>query len=74
MTAGGLVAAEIRRLRLARGWTQVQLGAALGWSQQAVAKLERDDANPGVDTLAKVARALGAHLVIDLRTVEEPPR
>jgi len=74
VTAGGLVAAEIRRLRLARGWTQVQLGAALGWSQQAVAKLERDDANPGVDTLAKVARALGAHLVIDLRTVEEPPR
>jgi transcriptional regulator with XRE-family HTH domain len=41
------------------GLTQAELAARLGVSQSAVAKLEREDANPTVRTLERALRATG---------------
>jgi transcriptional regulator with XRE-family HTH domain len=41
------------------GLTQAELAARLGISQSAVAKLEREDANPTVRTLERALRATG---------------
>jgi len=46
--------------------TQTELARKLGVSQQQAAKLEQPDANPTVDTLAKVAEALGSELELAL--------
>jgi transcriptional regulator with XRE-family HTH domain len=51
--------AEARR---GAGFTQAQLAACLGISQSAVAKMEREDANPTVATLERALRALGRRL------------
>ena len=45
-----------------------QLREARGLTQQQIAKLEHPDANPSIDTLEVVARALGA------RAPASPPR
>jgi transcriptional regulator with XRE-family HTH domain len=52
----------IRDARHAAGLTQVQLAAALGISQSAIAKLERAGCNPTVETLDRVLRATGHRL------------
>lgn len=57
-------------LRWARedaGLSQAALARQLGVSQQAVAKVEHPDANPTVDTLLRVAAALGMSLTLDRR-------
>lgn len=58
----------LRQARHAAGLTQAQLARRVGVSQQAIAKVESPDANPSIDTLQKVARALGAQLVVSLGT------
>jgi putative transcriptional regulator len=56
----GLAAAlQIRWARGDAGLTQGALGKLAGVSQQQIAKLEDPDENPSLETLAKVARALG---------------
>lgn len=57
-------AAEILRLRTAECLTQADLAAMAGVTQQAIAKLEREDSNPTVATLVKVAAALGFRVVV----------
>ncbi len=52
--------------RTKAGLSQAQLAARAGISQQQVARLEHPDANPTIETLAKVARALGTDLVVGL--------
>ena len=59
----GLAAAlAIRWARRDAGLTQGQLGERARVSQQQIAKLENPDENPGLETLEKVARALGLEL------------
>jgi predicted RNase H-like HicB family nuclease/DNA-binding XRE family transcriptional regulator len=60
------VAVALRWARLDAGFTQAQLAARAGVSQQQVAKLERPGANPSVATLRKIADALGARLELSL--------
>jgi DNA-binding XRE family transcriptional regulator/predicted RNase H-like HicB family nuclease len=68
----GLAAAlHIRWARADAGLSQKALGARAGVSQQQIAKLEDPDENPSLETLAKVARALG--LEVDV-TFERPER
>jgi predicted transcriptional regulator len=56
----GLAAAlEIRWARRDAGLSQGALGKLAKVSQQQIAKLEDPDENPSLETLAKVARALG---------------
>ena len=55
MKPGPLLADARRRA----GLTQAELAVRLGVSQSAVAKLEREDANPTVRTLERALRATG---------------
>lgn len=60
------VAVQLRWARLDAGLSQAQLARRAGVSQQQVAKLERPGQNPSIDTIAKLARALGSHPVLTL--------
>ena len=50
---------NVRRLRKARGLTQVQFAAATGLSLSYVRRIESGRANPRATTLSLVARSLG---------------
>jgi transcriptional regulator with XRE-family HTH domain len=54
---------RIRLLRARHGWRQSEVADRLGISQQAYAKLERPGANPELNTLVRVERALEAPLL-----------
>jgi len=56
----------IKRARTAAGLTQAQLAKRVGVTQPAIAALEHPDSNPTLQTLEKVARALGANLQVSL--------
>jgi DNA-binding XRE family transcriptional regulator/predicted RNase H-like HicB family nuclease len=59
--------AAVLTLRWARqdaGLTQAQLAKRAGVSQQQIAKLESPEGNPTLETLDRVAAALGRHLEI----------
>ncbi len=62
------LAYRILELRERLGLTQKQMASRMGTSQQAVARLESGRYEGfTIKTLEKVANALGAELVIDLR-------
>lgn len=46
----------LRDLRTSRGWTQEQLGQALGVSRQAVNALETEKHDPSLDLAYRIAR------------------
>jgi putative transcriptional regulator len=54
----------LKRLRTDRGWTQEQLGQALGVSRQAVNALETEKHDPSLDIAYRIA-------VLFARPVEE---
>jgi HTH-type transcriptional regulator / antitoxin HipB len=58
-----LIPVMIRLLRAKHGWRQSDVADRLGISQQAYAKLERPGANPELQTLVRVERALGGPLL-----------
>lgn len=58
-----LLPVRIRLLRARHGLRQSDVADRLGISQQAYAKLERPGANPELDTLVRVERALQAPLL-----------
>jgi DNA-binding XRE family transcriptional regulator len=61
----GLAAAlEIRWARHDAGMSQSALGKLAGVSQQQIAKLEDPDENPSLETLSRVAHALGLEVNI----------
>ncbi|MEV4421820.1 XRE family transcriptional regulator, partial [Patulibacter sp. NPDC049589] len=67
---GQTVGANLRRLRLARGLSLVELGRLSGLAKGTLTQLEAGRANPTIDTLQSLAGALAAGLT-DL--VAEPP-
>jgi len=66
------VATLLREARHAAGLTQAALAERLDVSQAAIAKLERQGANPTVDTLDNVLRATGHRL--ELSAAPAPQR
>lgn len=54
-----VLASNVYRLRKDRGLTQEQLAEAVGVRQPRIAEVERGDANPRLDTLSRLAFALG---------------
>jgi transcriptional regulator with XRE-family HTH domain len=54
----------LREARYAAGLTQAALAERLDVSQAAIAKLERQGANPTVDTLDNALRATGHRLTL----------
>lgn len=50
---------ELIQNREARGWTQKQLGDAAGMKQSAIARFEGGTTAPSIETILKIAIALG---------------
>lgn len=59
----------IRRLRETRHLTQAELAHRAGLSRMHVIRIERDEISPTLDTLEKVAQALGVTVQSLLRRV-----
>jgi putative transcriptional regulator len=53
------VRSRLRVLRAERGWTQEQLGAAVGVSRQAINALEAERHDPSLDLAYRLAAAFG---------------
>lgn len=73
ITVGALLSARVqmRHRREEFGISQQQLAKVVGVSQQAIAKIESPDANVRLETLERVASALG--LEVDLNLVPRLP-
>jgi transcriptional regulator with XRE-family HTH domain len=65
-------AAALRRIRVERGLTQLQLARAAQVSNAYIGRLENREAAPGVDLVERLAAALGC-TVHDLLPLAEPP-
>lgn len=50
-----MVGDNIRKLRLEREWTQEELADRLGVSRSAMGNYEREQREPGIDLLIKLA-------------------
>jgi transcriptional regulator with XRE-family HTH domain len=61
------LALQVSAERARRGLTQVELAALCGTTQSAVARLERGDRPPRLDTLLRIANALDCELDVRLR-------
>jgi len=59
----GMVSGDlIKEARLRAGLTQSELGARLDKSQSVIARWERDDVSPSLETVREVVRACGLDL------------
>lgn len=68
------VAVAVVRQRTERGLSQRDLAKLLGMEQPQVARLERGDVNPSLETMMRVASGLGIELTIDVRPAKAKPR
>ncbi len=59
--------AEVRDLRQAKGWSQKRLAAEAGMTQSAIARFEAGGSVPTLAVLERLARALEADLVVQVR-------
>jgi len=53
---------EVRRRRLALGWSQERLAGAADLNRSYMGEIERGSVTPSLETAAKLARALGVPL------------
>jgi transcriptional regulator with XRE-family HTH domain len=56
-----VLAKNVRRLRTAKGLSQDALAADANQHQGLISEIENGRANPELDTLGKIAAALGVH-------------
>ncbi len=61
------LAQQIKKIRLRLGYTQKEIAKKLGVNQQYISKIENGRENVSVDTLRKIANALGKRLIIRLK-------
>jgi transcriptional regulator with XRE-family HTH domain len=57
------LAANVRRLRKERGWTQDDLAAVTKLEQAAISLIENNRANPTIMMIENIARGLGVHFI-----------
>lgn len=67
-----LLAMNLRRLRLAKGWSQDQLAAALEVEQGVISLIENRRSNPTVLMLEAIAEALGSDIAELFKTATPP--
>src|SRR4051812_8389637 len=65
----GRIGTAVRELRLAQRWSLGDLARASGLSKTILARIERGEGNPSVETLWRVSRALE----VPLGTLLSPP-
>jgi HTH-type transcriptional regulator/antitoxin HipB len=58
------LAPHLRALRIAKGWSQEQLGVKLSLSQARIARIEKDPLNVSVGQLLKALNALDAKISV----------
>lgn len=68
----GLIARRMRALREARGWSLTTLGREAGLSKTIVATIESGNGNPSLETLLRLADALGITLGSLIATEQRP--
>lgn len=68
------IALAVVRFRTDRGLSQRGLASVLEMTQPQVARLERGDVNPSMDTLVRVAAGLGIELTINVTPANQEPR
>ncbi|MFM8857320.1 MAG: helix-turn-helix domain-containing protein [Actinomycetota bacterium] len=56
----------VYRLRIEAGLTQVELADRMGTVQPAIARMENGGVRPTLDTLEKLAKAVGKDLVVGI--------
>ncbi len=61
---------RVRELRLAAGLSQSALAKLVGTRQPNIARLEAGGGMPRIDTLDRIAQALGAELVVILQPTQ----
>ncbi|MDZ7857276.1 helix-turn-helix transcriptional regulator [Sphaerotilus sp.] len=64
---------HLRALRLAKGWSQAELGQRLGVGQSRVARIERDPTAISVEQLWRVLAVLDVQVVLRPRGHEPKP-
>ena len=64
------IADQVVARRRALGLSQQELARLTGTTQSAIARLESGQRPPRIDTLQRIAAALDAELVVDLRPRE----
>ena len=62
--------AEITRLRLANGWSQIKLAEILGYDERYVRQLEQGTKSPTLRTLENIAKAFGLPVSVLVRRAE----
>jgi HTH-type transcriptional regulator / antitoxin HipB len=65
---------RIRGLREAQGVSQAELGRRIGSTQPAIARLEAGRVSPTLETLDRVAAALGVELVVGFEDAQQHTR
>jgi transcriptional regulator with XRE-family HTH domain len=61
------IADRVAERRIERGLSQRELAELVGTTQSAIARLERGGRPPKLDTLMRIADALDADLVLEMR-------
>ncbi|HEX8694371.1 MAG TPA: helix-turn-helix transcriptional regulator [Longimicrobium sp.] len=69
-----VIAENVMRLRIQRGYTQKQLADALGVRQPRIAEIESARANLQVDTLDRLAEVFGVETASLFRVEKASPR
>ncbi|MGA2372531.1 MAG: helix-turn-helix domain-containing protein [Candidatus Korobacteraceae bacterium] len=73
-TLGEAVGAEITRLRVDQGWSQLKLAHDLGYTERYVGQLERGTKSPTLRTLADLAKTFSTEVSTILRAAERRHR
>jgi transcriptional regulator with XRE-family HTH domain len=63
ITARGTFAVNLKRTRMARGFSQEELAAKAGLHRNYVGSVERNEKNISIDAMERLARALGTNVV-----------
>jgi transcriptional regulator with XRE-family HTH domain len=67
------IANKIKLRRKSLSLTQAQLASKVGLSRAAISQFESGDSNPSVETLVKIANALGTHLSALISDTNQKP-
>ena len=68
------IGAALKAARVDLGMTMSTLAELTGIHRPNIARIERGNHTPSIETLQKIARALGARLVIALDGIDRPPK
>jgi ribosome-binding protein aMBF1 (putative translation factor) len=65
------LAEQVRTLREAQGMSQSELARRIGSTQPAIARLEAGGVAPTIETLSRIAAALGVELSVSFKATKK---